>query len=135
MIRLLFFSLLFCAAAFASDLTVTVQSPSGDRVSGVQIQLFRGADSAGFATQTTIGDGTVQFQNVPDGEYRVVILAPGFAEQSQQVTLPQTQTLTVAAQTHHHAADRRRLRQLDALDGRSKAAHRSACWTAINSSC
>ncbi len=94
-IRLLFFWLLFCAAALASDLTVTVQSPSGDRVSGVQIQLFRSTDGPGVATQTTIGDGTTQFQNLPDGEYRVVILAPGFAEQSQQVTLPQTQALTV----------------------------------------
>ena len=75
-IRLLFFSLLFCAAAFASDLTITVQSPSGDRVSGVQIQLFRSTGGAGVATQTTVGDGTTQFQNLPDGEYASLFWRP-----------------------------------------------------------
>jgi vitamin B12 transporter len=94
-LRLLFFSLLFCTAAFASDLTITVQSPSGGRVSGVQINLFRVSDNAGVATLTTIGDGTAQFQNLTDGSYKVIILAPGFAEQSQQITLPQTTALSV----------------------------------------
>jgi vitamin B12 transporter len=92
--RLLFLSLL-CSAAFASELKITVQSPSGERVSGVQVSLFRAADNAGVATQVTAGDGTAVFSNLSDGSYRVVILAPGFAEQSQQVSIPQTQALAV----------------------------------------
>jgi outer membrane cobalamin receptor len=89
------FLLLLCSAAFASELTITVQSPSGDRVGRVQVSLFRASDDAGVATQVTGGDGTATFTNVADGAYRVVVLAPGFAEQSQQVTLPQTQALAV----------------------------------------
>jgi len=93
--RLLFSSLLFCVAAFASDLKITVQSPSGDHVAGVQVGLFHSHDDTGVATQTTAGDGTVVFTNVSDGDYRVVVLAPGFAEQSQQISIPQTQALSV----------------------------------------
>ena len=93
--RTLLFWLLCCAASSASDLKITVQSPSGERVSGVQVSVFRGADNAGVATQTTAGDGTADFPNLADGDYRVVILAPGFAEQSQQISLPKTQAFTV----------------------------------------
>src|SRR5579875_1206689 len=56
-VRLLPLLLLCCAAAFASDLKVTVVSPSGDRVSDVQVSLFRASDNAGVATETTGGDG------------------------------------------------------------------------------
>ena len=94
-IRFVFLALLCCAAASASDLKVTVQSPSGDRVSGVRVSLFRAADNSGVATLTTGGDGIADFPNVADGDYRVVILAPGFAEQSQQISLPKTEALTV----------------------------------------
>ncbi len=93
--RFLFFFLLCCTAAFASDLKITVQSPSGDRVGGVQVSLFRSSDNVGVATQVTAGDGVAVFPNISDGDYRVVVLAPGFAEQTQQVSLPQTQSLAV----------------------------------------
>ena len=94
-IRFVFFALLCCTAAFASDLKITVQSPSGDRVSGVRVSLFRAADNSGVATLTTGGDGIADFPKVADGDYRVVILAPGFAEQSQPISLPKTAALTV----------------------------------------
>ena len=94
--HLLVFPLLCSLAAFASDLEITVQSPSGDRVAGVQITLFRASDNLGMGTQTTVGDGTAEFSHLSDGEYRVVVLAPGFAEQAQQVSLPQTSSLTIA---------------------------------------
>jgi len=44
---------------------------------------------------TTAGDGTATFPNLPNGQYRAVILAPGFAEQSLQVAIPGTGVLTV----------------------------------------
>ncbi|MFZ0706108.1 MAG: TonB-dependent receptor [Candidatus Korobacteraceae bacterium] len=94
-IRVLLASLLLCAAAQAADLTIIVQSPMGDRVSGVQVSLFRASDSAGVAVQTTGGDGHVTFQHLADGEYRAVILAPGFAQQSEQFTFPATGLLNV----------------------------------------
>jgi vitamin B12 transporter len=87
-------ALLCCAAAFASDLKVFVHSPSGDRVSGVQVQLFR-EDGTGAGVQTTGGDGAARFPRLPDRHYRVVVLAPGFAEQSLRISLPQREALDV----------------------------------------
>jgi vitamin B12 transporter len=93
--RVLLAALLSCTAALATDLKVSVQSPSGDRVSGVQVSLFRTSDNGGVGVQTTAGDGTVTFPNLPDGQYRAVVLAPGFAAQSLQVAMPGTGALTV----------------------------------------
>jgi outer membrane cobalamin receptor len=93
--RVVLAALLWCTAALAADFKVSVQSPSGDRVSGVQVSLFRASDNSGVGVQTTAGDGTATFPNLPDGQYRVVILAPGFAEQSLQVAIPATQTLGI----------------------------------------
>lgn len=87
-VRLVLSCLFLCAVAQSADLKVTVHSPSGDRVSGVQVSLFRAADNGGVAVQTTGGDGSITFPRVADGEYRAVILAPGFAEQSVGVSLP-----------------------------------------------
>lgn len=94
-IRAVLVYLLLCAVAEAADLKITVQSPSGDRVSGVQVSLFRASDNAGVSIQTTPGDGSVTFQRLGEGDYRAVILAPGFAEQSQKLTVPATQELTI----------------------------------------
>ena len=94
-VRVMLAALLSCTAALAADLKVSVQSPSGERVSGVQVSLFRASDSSGVAVQTTAGDGSATFPNLADGQYHAVVLAPGFAEQSLQVALPATQTLSV----------------------------------------
>src|ERR1035441_10892284 len=88
-------ALLCSTAALASDFKVSVESPSGGRVSGVQVSLFRTADNAGVGVQTTAGDGTATFPHLADGQYRLVVLAPGFAEQSQQISLPATESLNV----------------------------------------
>ncbi len=88
-------ALLCSTAAFASDFKVLVESPSHERVSGVQVSLFRVADNGGVGVQTTAGDGTATFPHLADGQYRVVVLAPGFAEQSQQISIPQIATLSV----------------------------------------
>ena len=94
-VRLVLVALLGSAAAFAADLRVTIQSPSGECVSGVQVSVFRALNDSGAGVQTTAGDGTATFTNLADGQYRAVILAPGFAEQSLPLSLPQTQTLIV----------------------------------------
>ena len=88
-------TLLCCTAALAADLKISIQGPSGDRVSGVQVSLFRSSDNGGVGVQTTAGDGSATFPNLPDGQYRAVVLAPGFAEQSLQVAIPGTGSLTV----------------------------------------
>jgi vitamin B12 transporter len=93
-VRFLLVALLCSIAAFAGDLKVSVQSPSGDRVAGVQVSVFRAENNAGVGVQTTAGDGAATFPNLPDGQYRAVVLAPGFAQQSLTFSIPQTQILT-----------------------------------------
>jgi len=94
-VRVMLATLLSCTAVLAADLKVSVQSPSGERVSGVQVSLFRVSGNGGVGVQTTAGDGTATFTNLPDGQYRAVVLAPGFAEQSLQVAIPDQHELTV----------------------------------------
>ena len=94
-VREVLVALLFSTSALASDFKIAVQSPSGERVAGVQVSLYRVTDHVGVGVQTTTGDGTATFPHLADGEYRVVVLAPGFAEQSQQITIPTTANLTV----------------------------------------
>ena len=94
-VRALLVTLLCGTAALASDFKVSVESPNGERVSGVQVSLFRATDNVGVGVQTTAGDGMATFPHLTDGLYRLVVLAPGFAEQSQQVSIPATETLSV----------------------------------------
>jgi len=94
-VRVMLAALLSGTAALGADLKVSVQSPSGERISGVQVSLFRVSGNGGVGVQTTAGDGTVTFPNLPDGKYRAVVLAPGFAEQSLQVSIPDAHELSV----------------------------------------
>ena len=94
-IRIILFWLLTTSALCAADLKLIVQSPSGDRVSGVQVTLYRVSDNAGVGILTTTGDGSVIFGDLANETYKAIVLAPGFAEQSLQVTVPQTEPLIV----------------------------------------
>ena len=90
-----FFALLCGSALFAADLQVIVQSPAGERVSGVQVSLFRAGDNSGVGILTTTGDGVLTFSNLADGAYKAEVLAPGFAAQTVEVTTPRPEPLTV----------------------------------------
>lgn len=99
--RVALFCLLASAGLFASDVALIIQSPVGDRVAGVQVSLFRASDHTGIGILTTTGDGVATFTGVADGVYDAEVLAPGFASQSVQVTVPQTgpQTVTLKLAT------------------------------------
>ena len=90
------FLLLNGSALFSADLKLIVQSPSGERVSGVQVALYRATDNSGVGIVTTTGDGVVTFTNLADGAYKAEVLAPGFAAQSLNVSAPQPEPLVVA---------------------------------------
>lgn len=92
---IIFFCLLASASLFASDLSLVVQSPSGERVARVQVSLYRAAGHAGVGILTTTGDGLVTFSNLSDGSYEAEVLAPGFAAQTVQATVPRSGSLTV----------------------------------------
>jgi vitamin B12 transporter len=87
------FCLLTSVTICAADLKFIMQSPTGERVSGVQLSLFR--ENAGVGILTTTGDGAVTFSNLADGAYKAEVLAPGFAAQSLDLSVPQTEPLVV----------------------------------------
>ena len=89
------FCLLASVSLYASNLAVVVQSPSGERVAGVKVTLFRAGDYAGVGILTTTGDGVITFSNLADGAYEAEVLAPGFAAQTVAVSLPRPYALTV----------------------------------------
>lgn len=93
--RIFLICLLTSGTLFAANLKLIVQSPSGERVSGVQVSLYHAGNNAGVGILTTTGDGAVDFTNLADGAYEAVVLAPGFAAQTVQLSVPQTQPLTV----------------------------------------
>jgi vitamin B12 transporter len=100
---------LLSTAALASDLTVKVVDPQSAAVPEAQVELFAQNSTRPVALQTTSARGTAHFHDVPSGELRVHVLAPGFAEQwtsvsnpEAEVTLPlrlavQTETVVVTA--------------------------------------
>ncbi len=93
--RLLAVAFLLSTAALAAfaqtnELTVKVTDQHSAAVSGARVTVYRGSSVAAF--RSTAADGTVTFA-LPAGEYRVAILAPGFAPASLNVTLPRAEAL------------------------------------------
>ena len=90
-------------SALASDLTVRVLDPRSAAVPGAQVELFSAGSDRATAISNTTGQGTVHFREVPTGDLRVRVLAPGFAEQSRAVVneaeVTITLTLAVATET------------------------------------
>ncbi|HWY21139.1 MAG TPA: TonB-dependent receptor [Candidatus Acidoferrum sp.] len=81
------------AAASAADLAVKVIDPQSAAVPGAQVQLLK-KDGAVLHTATSIGDGSASFGNVPNGDYQVQVLAPGFARLTISVTAPRPDPVT-----------------------------------------
>jgi vitamin B12 transporter len=94
-------------AAFASEFTIAeftvkVLDPQSAAVPGAQVELFVPNYDRTVAVQTTSSQGIATFRDVPTGELRVHVLAPGFAEQWAQVASPAaavTVPLQLAVQT------------------------------------
>lgn len=86
---------LLSALGFAAELKVKVVDPRGNAVAGAQVSVLRSDKSAPLAVLMTLGEGSVAASGVADGSYQLRVLAPGFAPQSADVTVPQTETFTV----------------------------------------
>jgi vitamin B12 transporter len=82
-------------SALASDLTVRVLDPRSAAVPGAQVELFASGSDRAAAISTTTGQGAVHFREVPTGDLRVHVLAPGFAEQSRAVVNEGDVTITL----------------------------------------
>jgi vitamin B12 transporter len=92
-----FFLFVSLVAASAADLKIKVIDPQSAAVSGAEVSLFTN-DGAVLHTATSIGDGSASFANVPDGDYQLQVLAPGFARLTLSVTVPRSEPLTAQLQ-------------------------------------
>ncbi len=87
--------LLLLASASAADLKIRVIDPQSAAVAGAQVELLKKSDSAVFLVANTSSEGVVVFRALGDNPYSVHVLAPGFAEQSLDVSPKQSGTVTV----------------------------------------
>jgi outer membrane cobalamin receptor len=84
---LLFVSL---AAASATDLTVKVIDPQSTAVSGAQVSLFSKGTNTPLKIAASSAEGIALFSDIKSaelssGNYRIQVLAPGFAPQTEDV--------------------------------------------------
>jgi vitamin B12 transporter len=83
------------AVASAADLKVKVVDPQSAAVSGAQVSLLsKGSDTA-LKIATTSAEGSVDFGELPLSNYRVQILAPGFAPQTEDVAAAHPELITI----------------------------------------
>ena len=74
-----FLLLLATSSCVAADLTIQVTDPGSAVIAGARVELYSAQDTAPRAIQNTAGDGTTRFGNLSNGEYRIKVLAAGFA--------------------------------------------------------
>lgn len=86
---------LLCLAASAAELRVQVLDPSSAAVAGARVTLFRNADDRPAATQVTSAEGLSIFRKLAEGDYRLQVLAPGFAAGTAAASAPGTLKLTL----------------------------------------
>ena len=98
-VTLLFVSLFLSATAFAADLTIKVADPHHAAVSGAQVELLREHDTRTVAMQLTSAEGMVVFQLADAGPYQVKVLAPGFAQETIEVSTQRELIVTLRLAT------------------------------------
>ena len=96
-LRFVSFFLLFSAVvALASDpnsLTIKVVDPQNAAIFDARVLVFRTEQPGALIVQTTSAEGKTTFTGLSGGEYRVRVLAPGFAEEEARVSAPGEHTL------------------------------------------
>jgi vitamin B12 transporter len=80
-----FLLFLAVAAASAADLKVKVIDPQSTAVSGAQVSLFSKGKDIPLKIATTSAEGIATFTDVSTGTSQIQVLAPGFAQQSEDV--------------------------------------------------
>jgi vitamin B12 transporter len=83
------------AAASAADLKVKVVDPQSAAVSGAQVSLLSKSSDTPLKISTTSAEGSANFGELTSGNYRVQILAPGFAPQTEDVASGHPEVITV----------------------------------------
>ncbi len=88
------FSRIFCCllllvtAAAAADLKIKVVDPQGAAVFGAQVELLNSVDDTPVGVEATSSGGAAVFHAAGKGPYHVRVLAPGFAEETADLSSP-----------------------------------------------
>jgi vitamin B12 transporter len=82
------------AAASAAEIKIKVVDPQSAVVAGAQVLVTPQGSTTPAAVATTSAEGLVEFRGVASGRYHVQVLAPGFAEETEDLT-PATEIVTV----------------------------------------
>ena len=83
------------ASLFAADLKIKIVDPHSDAVAGAQVWLLPSGDSTPVAVRSTSGEGVVLLNGLPDGQYHLQVLAPGFAPLATDISVPHPSIFTV----------------------------------------
>ncbi|HYG97591.1 MAG TPA: TonB-dependent receptor [Terriglobales bacterium] len=94
-VSLLFLFLTLSQASSAADLAVRVLDPQAAVVNKGRVALYRENSSVPVSVQTTSGEGVARFTGLANGNYRVSVLAPGFAAETATAQLPEMNSVTV----------------------------------------
>ena len=78
--------LLLSTAASAADLKVKLLDPQSAAVAGAQVSLLHPGQQTILATQTTSAEGVTKFHTDSAAPFQVKVLAPGFAEETVDVS-------------------------------------------------
>jgi outer membrane cobalamin receptor len=83
-------------AASAAELKIKVVDPQSAAVAGAQVELFGGDSSVPAAIQTTSADGLAIFRGTDAASYRARVLAAGFAVETVDISLSNSEPITVS---------------------------------------
>ena len=90
--------LLLLASASAADLKIRVIDPQSAAVAGAEVELLPKDSTTAFLVTRTSSEGVALFRGLEENSYTVRVLAPGFAEQSVDVSPAKSPTITVSLQ-------------------------------------
>lgn len=79
---------LLLTSAFAADLKLKVVDPHSAAIAGARVSLLAENQTTPLKILTTSSEGLVSATNLGEGNYRVEVLAPGFAAYSTNLKLP-----------------------------------------------
>ncbi len=92
---LLFFTFLSSAAASAADYKVKVVDQQGAAVAGAQVSLFSKVADIALREGISSAEGMVSFEDLPVADYRIEVLAPGFAPLRMTVSESHAEIVTI----------------------------------------
>ena len=86
----------FWTTLAAAEVAVRVVDPRSAAVPRAQVNIYPAGGNEAVATQQTSGEGVAHFAGLPKGDYRVEVLAAGFAAASQAIHNAGESTVTIA---------------------------------------